>query len=131
MKKEVKMTHQYSNKTQRVLTVLFAVLLGTTLMTASFATQALAQDDEEEFLLEDLVITGSRIVRRDFEAVSPIVTVDETLFDHSASGSIETQLNKLPQFTPTIDVPTSGGGFNAQMYDTNGRRFYFGARVNF
>jgi hypothetical protein len=45
MKKEVKMTHQYSNKTQRVLTVLFAVLLGTTLMTASFATQALAQDD--------------------------------------------------------------------------------------
>ena len=105
------MTHRYTSKTQRaLLAMLLAVLFGTTAMMASFATQALAQDDEEdEFLLEDLVITGSRIMRNNMDSTSPIVTVDETLFDESSTLAIETQLNKLPQFTPTMDVPTFGG----------------------
>jgi hypothetical protein len=66
------MSHWYFNKTQRVLTLLLALLLGTTLMTASFATQALAQDDEEEeFLLEDMVVTGSRILRNNYGVDQP------------------------------------------------------------
>jgi iron complex outermembrane receptor protein len=116
------MTHRYFNKTQRaLLTMSLAVLLGTTAMTASFATQALAQDtDEDEYMLEEIVVTGSRIVRRDFEATSPIVTVDEQLFDQSATLAIETQLNKLPQFTPTIDIPTSGGDIQPTARNTPG-----------
>jgi iron complex outermembrane receptor protein len=120
MKKEVKMTHWYSNKIQRVLTLLLALLLGTTLMTGSFATQALAQDEEEEFLLEDMVVTGSRILRNNMESTSPIVTVDERLFDQSSTLAIETQLNKLPQFTPTIDVPTTGGDIQPTARNTPG-----------
>jgi iron complex outermembrane receptor protein len=54
------------------------------------------------------------------DSPSPIVTVDETLFDHSASGSIETQLNKLPQFTPTIDTPTFGGDIQPNARNTPG-----------
>jgi outer membrane receptor protein involved in Fe transport len=114
------MTHQYSNRNQRLLTALFAVMIGTTLMTVSFATQALAQDEEQEFLLEDIVVTGSRIVRNNMESTSPIVTVDERLFDQSATLAIETQLNKLPQFTPTIDVPTTGGDIQPTARNTPG-----------
>ena len=114
------MTHQYSNRIQRLLTVLFAVMIGTTLITVSFATQALAQDEEEEFLLEDIVVTGSRIVRNNMESTSPIVTVDEKLFDQSATLAIETQLNKLPQFTPTADVPTFGGDIQPTARNTPG-----------
>jgi iron complex outermembrane receptor protein len=115
------MSHWYFNKTQRVLTVLLALLLGTTLMTASFATQALAQDNEdEEFLLEDMVVTGSRILRNNMDSASPIVTVDERLFDQSSTLAIETQLNKLPQFTPTIDIPTSGGDIQPTARNTPG-----------
>ncbi len=115
------MTHCYSNKTQHsLLAVLLAVFLGTTAMTTSFATQTLAQDDEEEFLLEDIVVTGSRIVRSNMESASPMVTVDEQLFDQSATLAIETQLNKLPQFTPTIDIPTSGGDIQPTARNTPG-----------
>ena len=68
-----------------------------------------AQDDQEEFTLEEIVVTGSRIARNNNESTSPIVTVDADLFDQSATGAIETQLNKLPQFTPTGDVPQVDG----------------------
>jgi len=89
-------------------------------MTASCATQALAQDEEEEFLLEDMVITGSRILRNNMESTSPIVTVDERLFDQSSTLAIETQLNKLPQFTPTIDIPSQGGDIQPTARNTPG-----------
>jgi len=70
----------------------------------------MAQDDDvDEFTLEEIVVTGSRIARNNNESTSPIVTVDEKLFDASSTSAIETQLNKLPQFTPTMDTPQSGG----------------------
>ncbi len=74
----------------------------------------------DEFVLEEIVVTGSRIVRNNNESASPIVTVDETLFNQSASVAIESQLNKLPQFTPTIDVPTSGGDIQPTVRNTPG-----------
>ena len=78
-----------------------------------------AQDDDE-FILEEIVVTGSRIVRNNQKSSSPIVTIDEDLFDQSATMSIETQLNKLPQFTPTIDIPTSGGDIQPNATNTPG-----------
>ncbi len=59
----------------------------------------------------DIVVTGSRIARRDYEANSPIVTANQQLLQQSASTSIEANLNKLPQFTPANGkTPTTGGG---------------------
>ena len=82
--------------------------------------QVLAQEDTEEFVLEEIVVTGSRIVRNIQESPSPIVTVDEKLFKQSATMAIETQLNKLPQFTPTMDVPTFGGDIQPTVRNTPG-----------
>jgi outer membrane receptor protein involved in Fe transport len=60
---------------------------------------------------QDIVVTGSRIARRDYEANSPIVTANEQLFEQSSTTSIEANLNKLPQFTPALGkTPTTGGG---------------------
>jgi outer membrane receptor protein involved in Fe transport len=56
-----------------------------------------------------IVVTGSRIQRRDYEANSPIVTIDEALLEQSSTAAIEQNLNKLPQFTPA-KTPTNGGG---------------------
>ena len=59
----------------------------------------------------DIVVTGSRIARRDYEANSPIVTAGQQLLQQSATSSIESNLNKLPQFTPAnLKTPTTGGG---------------------
>lgn len=50
----------------------------------------------------DIVVTGSRIVRKDFDSTSPIVTVDSKLLEQSGSISLEANLNKLPQFNPAL-----------------------------
>ncbi len=47
---------------------------------------ALAQGDEQ---LEEVVVTGSRIVRRDFESNSPILTVGEELLEQTFTSSLD------------------------------------------
>ncbi len=66
-----------------------------------------------------IVVTGSRIARRDFEANSPIVTVDQGLLEQSSTAAIETSLNKLPQFTPA-QTPTAGGDIQPTATNTPG-----------
>jgi outer membrane receptor protein involved in Fe transport len=88
---------------------------------AFMAGTAFAQDQQGQAVTDDVIIvTGSRIVRRDFVASSPIVTVGEDLFDQSATAAIETHLNQLPQFTPTSDNPTQGGDIQPNARNTPG-----------
>ncbi len=60
-----------------------------------------------------IIVTGSRIVRRDFQASSPIVTLESETFENASTFAIETPLNQLPQFVPalsqfeTMDVQSS------------------------
>ncbi|MET0293345.1 MAG: TonB-dependent receptor [Steroidobacteraceae bacterium] len=61
------------------------------------ATSAAAEGEGE---LDAVVVTGSRIVRRDLEASSPLVTVDAERFEQSAQLSVEAVLNQMTQFTP-------------------------------
>jgi iron complex outermembrane receptor protein len=58
-------------------------------------TDVIAQDDA----LEEIVVTGSRIARRDFSAQSPIVSVDAESFNARTNVGLEATLNQLPQFT--------------------------------
>ncbi|OWK27990.1 TonB-dependent receptor domain-containing protein [Sphingomonas mucosissima] len=67
----------------------------------------------------DIVITGSRIARRDFTAESPIATVDEDFIKNAGPTTVEQALNVLPQFQATqgaqttstaIGGPTASGG---------------------
>ena len=67
-------------------------------MSAGLSGQGFAQDPPAE--LEEITITGSRIVRRDFDANSPIQTIDSEMFEESSAMAIEYTLNQLPQFVP-------------------------------
>jgi outer membrane receptor protein involved in Fe transport len=67
-----------------------------------------AQDQQDDQVLEEVVVTGSRIVRQDFTANSPIQTVDETLFDETSAVGVETVLNRLPQFVPAVTQFSTG-----------------------
>jgi iron complex outermembrane receptor protein len=73
---------------------------------AGGASPAAAQEQVEE-----LVVTGSRIVRRDLEANSPIVTLDATRLEDTSSVAIESVMNQLPQFVPAVSQFDSGGTF--------------------
>jgi iron complex outermembrane recepter protein len=68
----------------------------------STSSEAPAPSDDE------IVVTGSRIARRDYEANSPIVTVNETLLEQSSTVAIESNLNKLPQFAPAQNQFVAG-----------------------
>jgi outer membrane receptor protein involved in Fe transport len=61
---------------------------------------AQAQQPQNQQGLEEITVTGSRIVRRDLEAPSPIVTIDAARFENSSTISIESVLNQMPQFVP-------------------------------
>jgi outer membrane receptor protein involved in Fe transport len=58
--------------------------------------------------LEEVVVTGSRIVRRDFNAPSPIVTIGAEVFEQNSSVALETVLNQYPQFNPGATQFTTG-----------------------
>jgi outer membrane receptor protein involved in Fe transport len=66
-----------------------------------------------------IVVTGSRIVRQDFEANSPFVTVDEALLENTGTAALEQSLNKLPQFVPA-QTPTMGGDIQPTATNTPG-----------
>ncbi len=95
-----------------------ALLLAGGVSTIALATPAYAQDSgaSEDDGETAIIVTGSRIQRRDFEATSPIVSVDEDLLTQSSSAAIEDSLNKLPQFTPN---QTSTQGQDIQPTATN------------
>jgi iron complex outermembrane receptor protein len=61
---------------------------------------AFAQDAGAEGSLDEVTVTGSRIVRRDLDAASPVVTVENQVFEQSSTLAVESVLNQLPQFVP-------------------------------
>ena len=79
--------------TKSSLALQISALLGLSLSGAAAA---------QEPALEEITVTGSRIVRRDFEANSPILTVEEEAFDRTMSIGIESVMNQLPQFVPAV-----------------------------
>ena len=91
----------------------FAALLATSAITATalLAMPAFAQNNQAEVEAnapqEAIIITGSRIARKDYAATSPIVTVDSELLEKSASINLEANLNKLPQFSPALSQFTN------------------------
>ncbi|MBO9581473.1 MAG: TonB-dependent receptor [Sphingobium sp.] len=56
-----------------------------------------------------IIVTGSRIARKDYTANSPTITVDDTFIKQSSTAAIEEQLNKLPQFVVAQSSTTLNG----------------------
>ena len=93
-----------------------ALCVGAFATAASYAPAAIAQDDGE---LEEITVTGSRLVRQDYQSASPISTVDAQQFLDTGAPTIETVLNTLPQFVPAItstsNNPSNGGQANVSL----------------
>jgi outer membrane receptor protein involved in Fe transport len=77
---------------------------------AAISGAAHAQDNS----VEEITVTGSRIVRRDFEANSPITTLDSERFEESSNVGMESVLNQLPQFVPAVSQFNVGSEFGVQ-----------------
>src|SRR5215469_16270007 len=67
----------------------------------------------------EVVVTGSRITRRDFTSNSPIVTVNSQQFQNTADVAVEATLNKLPQFVPDQDMTGEANSGDVQPTGTH------------
>lgn len=82
------------------------------------ATPAMAQDAEEE---EAIVVTGTRLVRQDFEAISPITTVGAEQLELTATLTTDSLLNELPQIVPgNTRTSNNAGGEDFATVDLRG-----------
>ena len=73
----------------------------------------------------DIVVTGSRITRRDFDSASPIVTVGRDLFERSGAVNVDSLVQSLPQLGSSIQG--SSGNNNANGGTSQVNLHYLGA----
>ncbi|MGE6956932.1 TonB-dependent receptor plug domain-containing protein, partial [Brevundimonas sp. NPDC049575] len=107
-----------TNKRERLLAT--TMIAGIAL--AGFAAPAMAQSqaqDEQATQVGEIVVTGSRIARQDYQSTSPIVTVDAQDFQATGSVTIDSLLNDMPQFVPSVSStsnnPSNGGQANLNL----------------
>ena len=80
----------------------------------AYAPPLMAQEN-----LGEVLVTGSRIMRQDFEATSPVVTIGADYFEMGGEPQVEKILNELPQLVPSITTtsnnPSNGGQANVDL----------------
>ena len=87
------------------------------------ATPAMAQDQPAASSSDDeaIVVTGTRLVRQDFEAISPVTTVGAEQLELTATLTTDTLLNELPQIVPgNTRTSNNAGGFDYATVDLRG-----------
>jgi outer membrane receptor protein involved in Fe transport len=90
----------------------------TVLVLASQAPITLAQQQEE---VEEILVTGSRLIRQDYVAISPITTVDSDLIQQSGNVTLEETINMYPQLNPdTTSASNQSGGDGVLAPDLRG-----------
>jgi len=99
----------------------------TALLAATAASAAVAQDTADAARgaaradstpqPEEVVVTGSRIARQDYEANTPIVTLGADAIKQSGEVSLEMALQQLPQFMADMNAtdPLLSNGGRAQV----------------
>jgi len=97
-----------------------SALLGVSALAAAMSgAAALAQDDVVEE--EPIIVTGTRLVREDFEALSPVTTVGAKQIELTATLTVESLLNDLPQVVPgNTRTSNNAGGEDFATVDLRG-----------
>ena len=84
---------------------------------------AVAQTDgasADDQAVEEIIVTGSRLVRRDFSAPSPITSIDIDAIKFSGQAMLEEALNKLPQLVPSFSRTANNPGDGTARLDLRG-----------
>jgi outer membrane receptor protein involved in Fe transport len=104
---------------QAVKPFLLAVSTGfvVAISTASVAFGQATSSTAGEPVIEEIRVTGSRIVRKDYSSSSPVVTISVAELEEFGAVTVEQTLNTMPQFTEGANAGTLsiGGGVGATL----------------
>lgn len=84
-------------------------------LTMGYAGHAFAADEaankDSGSEVTEVVVTGSRLQRKDFTAISPVTTVGSEQLEMTGTVAVEQLINELPQIVPgnTVTSNNSGG----------------------
>jgi len=100
-----------------------ALLSGATSIGVGAMSSAYGQAPAAE-PLEEITVTGSRIVRKDYETTSPVFTLDARNIADAGTPQIEQVLNELPQLVPSITTTSNNPSLgNQALVDLRGLGF--------
>ncbi|MFK8029703.1 MAG: TonB-dependent receptor [Gammaproteobacteria bacterium] len=97
--------------------VKLALAMSTGALSLSFASPAVAQGSED---LEEVLVTGSRIPRKDFTSNAPVATIDAAQIEMTNTINTESLLNTLPQTVPGLDRTSNNPGNGTATVDLRG-----------
>ena len=111
-----------------------ALVLTALVSAAPLLATAQESDQQTSKTVEEIVVTGSRIPRRDFNSTSPVTTIDRLELKLAGITNVEDTLDTLPQVVPggnrsdilgnrTATVNLRGLGEQRSLVLLNGRRF--------
>jgi iron complex outermembrane receptor protein len=114
----------WSDPARVIATVLLTgAMAGLAVSSALADTPAPAADSPEKTAsIEPIVVTGSRISRRDYQSDSPIVTIDESTLAAAGQPTLDRAIGEMPQFAAAQgmsevgDVQGSTGFAGGQAY---------------
>jgi len=94
-----------------------ALAVGTGATALAVANPVLAEDGAN---LEEVVVTGSRIPRKDFTSNAPVATVGSLEIELTNTVNTESLLNTLPQAVPGFDRTSNNPGDGTASIDLRG-----------
>src|SRR5690349_3929618 len=100
-----------------VLAAAAAAMAATPAMAQNNTSQPAASSSDDEAI----VVTGTRLVRQDFEAISPVTTVGAEQLELTGTMTTDTLLNELPQVVPgNTRTSNNAGGEDFSTVDLRG-----------
>ena len=103
------------------LAVTAALGLTSAFMLSSVAVAQDEQSDEDELLLEEVIVTGSRIKRADIDSASPVTIIDRSAMEVTGLTDVGDLLQSMPSMSGSpIGTTTNNGGNGAVLIDLRG-----------
>jgi len=104
------MTELQRNELPRNGRLLSALIFSLCLVSGPYSHAEDRRAAEGEDAIEEIVVTGSRIKRRDFHSPSPITTIDRDDIVFSGQATLEETLNQMPQIMPDFSRTSNNPG---------------------
>lgn len=82
--------------------------------------QPAAPAAQSTLVLEEIVITGSRIAKQELTSSSPVTVIGAETFEQAGAATVDSVLNELPQIIPALGAFSNNGGNGSATVDLRG-----------